>query len=95
MIGAGRILRHHGRRRGCFIATAAYGTEFAPEVYLLQDFRDNYLLKNPLGKFFVEIYYFISPPIANIIKESEALKKAVRIGLTPIVRSVSSFMARR
>lgn len=89
-----RHLGHH-RRRGCFIATAAYGGALSPEVILLQDFRDEHLLKNPFGKIFVELYYLISPPIAAVVKHSEALKRVVRAGLVPVVRLVRSFMSRK
>jgi hypothetical protein len=70
---------------GCFIATAAFGTDMEPEVVTLRNFRDETLLPNPAGKMFVEAYYKISPPIANFIRGSEPLKAAVRAGLEPIV----------
>ena len=82
-------------RRRCFIATAAYGTEFAPEIRVLQDFRDKYLLRKSAGRFFVETYYRISPPIADFIEKSESLKRLVRIALAPIVRSARSCLLRR
>jgi len=69
----------------CFIATAAYGTPMAPEVEVLRDFRDQYLLTNPVGKALVEFYYKVSPPIAEFITEHPALKPIVRLGLKPAV----------
>jgi hypothetical protein len=69
----------------CFIATAAYGTPMAEEIEILREFRDEYLLTNPLGKALVEFYYRISPPIAEFITEHPSLKPIVRAGLMPVV----------
>ncbi len=72
----------------CFIATAAYGSGLAPEVAVLREFRDRYLLTNRPGQAFVEWYYAVSPPAAAFIAEHESLRAAVRLGLTPIVFAV-------
>ncbi|MCX6010295.1 MAG: hypothetical protein NTW48_09785, partial [Chloroflexi bacterium] len=70
---------------GCFIATAAYGTPMAKEIQILREFRDEYLLTNPLGRAFVDFYYNVSPPIAEFITEHPSLKPIVRAGLVPAV----------
>jgi len=70
---------------GCFIATAAYGSYLDSNVMILRDFRDRVLLKNKLGKNFVEFYYKHSPPIANAIIKHDTLRIATRLILTPIV----------
>ena len=70
---------------GCFIATAAYGTAFAPEVKTLRVLRDRYLMTNAAGRAFVSGYYRLSPPIADFIRERDRLRALVRWGLTPIV----------
>jgi outer membrane protein assembly factor BamB len=69
----------------CFIATAAYGTPMAEEIEILREFRDGYLLTNPLGQAFVDFYYRVSPPIAEFITEHPSLKPIVRVGLLPAV----------
>ncbi|MFO7997236.1 MAG: C45 family autoproteolytic acyltransferase/hydrolase [Dehalococcoidia bacterium] len=69
----------------CFIATAAYGTPMAEEIQILRDFRDGYLLTNPLGQAFVDFYYRVSPPIAEFITDHPSLKPIVRTGLLPAV----------
>jgi hypothetical protein len=69
----------------CFIATAAYGTPMAEEIQILRDFRDEYLLTNPVGSTLVDIYYRVSPPIAEFITEHPSLKPIVRAGLAPAV----------
>ena len=70
---------------GCFIATAAYDTPMAEEIQILRDFRDEYLLTNPLGQAFVDSYYRSSPPIAGFINEHPNLKPLVRAGLVPAI----------
>lgn len=70
----------------CFIATASYGVNNGEGVVgLLCDFRDKVLLTNPLGEAFVKAYYKLSPPIADVIAESEPLRAAVRVALKPLV----------
>jgi hypothetical protein len=73
---------------GCFIATAAYGSYWNPDVMVLRDFRDRHLLTNPIGRTFVRAYYRFSPPVADYIARREALKAATRITLYPVVYSV-------
>jgi hypothetical protein len=70
---------------GCFIATAAYGTPMAGEIEILRQFRDEYLLTNPLGQALVGLYYRVSPPMAGFITEHPVLKPIVRVGLVPAV----------
>jgi uncharacterized repeat protein (TIGR02543 family) len=70
---------------GCFIATAAYGTPMAEEIQILREFRDRYLLTNPVGQALVDVYYRVSPPIAEFITEHPNLKPIVRAGLLPAV----------
>ena len=72
---------------GCFIATAAYGTDTARELDILREFRDEVLLPNSLGAKIVSLYYRTSPPIANFISQHEVLRTAVRVGFVdPIVK---------
>ncbi len=72
---------------GCFIATAAYGTDTAKELDILREFRDTVLLPNSLGAEFVSLYYRTSPPLADFISQHEVLRTAVRVGFVdPIVK---------
>lgn len=75
---------------GCFIATAAYGSYMEPEVMILRDFRDRFLLKNPAGRLIVQAYYSTSPPIADFIRGHEFLRAMVRWVLTPVVFALNN-----
>jgi hypothetical protein len=76
----------HEAPGGCFIATAAYGTDTARELDILREFRDEVLLPNRLGARLVSFYYRTSPPIADLISQNELLRTAVRVGFVdPIV----------
>jgi hypothetical protein len=70
---------------GCFIATAAYGTPMVEEIQILREFKNKYLMTNPVGKSLVGFYYRVSPPIAEFITEHPSLKRLVRAGLLPAV----------
>ena len=78
---------------GCFIATAAFGSYQAPEVVLLQKFRDRILLTNEPGRLFVEFYYRVSPPIADFIGHDDSLKRATRLSLMPLILSIQHRLA--
>jgi hypothetical protein len=72
---------------GCFIATAAYGTDTAEQLNILREFRDEVLLSNELGAKFVSFYYKTSPPMANFVSQHEVLRTLLRMGFVdPIVK---------
>jgi len=70
---------------GCFIATAAYGSYMESHVKVLRDFRDHFLLTNPVGKAFVDLYYTYSPPVADFIANNDTVRLMVRWSLMPVV----------
>jgi len=72
-------------RGGCFIATAAYGSSLEPRVQILREFRDRFLQPSNLGRGFIAAYTRYSPPVAQVIEQSEFLKVMVRVGLHPVV----------
>ena len=70
---------------GCFIATAAFGSYAEPHVRLLRDFRDQCLLTNTPGRWFVNMYYRYSPFWAELINIHAWCKPMVRLALMPLV----------
>lgn len=69
----------------CFISTAAFGSDMANEVQTFRQFRNQFLLTNSFGKSFVKAYYKFSPPLANLISQSEVLRSITRAALYPIL----------
>lgn len=90
--GTGAI-RPHASNGGCFIATAAFGTPMAGEIDALRNVRDTWLLDNLLGATFVDTYYRISPPMADAVAQSPALRTVVRLFLMPILLLAKLFNA--
>ena len=78
---------------GCLIATATYGSEMAPQVQLLREIRDNQLLNTDSGVSFMtgfnSLYYSFSPYIADMERQSPVFKEMVKIGITPLLSSLS------
>ncbi len=70
---------------GCFIASAAYGSYFEPQVDTLRSFRDGFLQTDAAGTGIVSAYYALSPPIADFIDANPVLKAPVRAALAPAV----------
>jgi hypothetical protein len=75
-------------RKYCFIATAAYGSPWAREVVLLQNYRDDYLARRSWGRNFIRAYYRLSPYPAKIIGKNQLLRLLARCLLTPLILSI-------
>jgi hypothetical protein len=78
---------------GCLIATAAFDSELAPQVQSLRELRDNKLVQTKSGSDFVNsfnnLYYSFSPQVADMERENPLFKDAVKIGITPLIYSLS------
>ncbi len=80
--------RENGTVDACFVATAAYGSLMAADVHMLRQFRDRYLRSNVAGELLVEAYYTFGPSLAQVVGESEGLRRLARAGLAPLVDAV-------
>ena len=80
-------------KKGCLIATAAYGTELSPQVQLLREVRDNVLFGTNSGTAFMtgfnEFYYSFSPAIADWERQSPLFKETVKLTITPMLSTMS------
>ena len=78
---------------GCLIATAAFGSEMAPQVQFLRELRDNMVLQTQSGTSFMtafnQFYYSFSPTIADYERENPVFKEAVKLTLTPLLTSLT------
>jgi uncharacterized repeat protein (TIGR02543 family) len=76
---------------GCFIATAAYGSPTAEQIDVLREFRDGVLLESAAGSQLVDLYYRLSPPVADIVSGSSFLRTMVReLLVDPVVWMVGA-----
>lgn len=62
----------------CFIATAAYGSPFDQRVTIFRNFRDQVLKASAPGRWFVDTYYDLSPPVARYIADHPWLQRWTR-----------------
>ncbi len=69
----------------CFVATAAYGVDDA-HVAVLREFRDDVLARTRTGRYAIQFYYLLAPPLAHFIEPSHRRRAAARALLGPVVR---------
>ncbi len=78
---------------GCLIATAAFGSEMAPQVQFLRELRDNTVLQTTSGTTFMDgfnqFYYSFSPYVADYQRENPIFKEIVKVTLTPLLTSLT------
>ena len=78
---------------GCLIATAAFGSEMAPQVQFLREIRDNTVMNTQSGATFMtgfnQFYYSFSPYVADYERENPVFKEVVKVTLTPMLTSLT------
>ena len=77
----------------CLIATATYGTEMAPEVVMLRDFRDSQVVQTSAGRNFMlafnTFYYSFSPQAATFISAHSNVRAFMKLVLYPMITILS------
>ena len=78
---------------GCLIATAAFGTELAPQIQHLRELRDDTILQTEYGSAFMasfnHFYYSFSPAVADYERENPMFRETVKLTLTPLLTSLT------
>jgi len=75
---------------GCYIATAVYGSYDCPEVWTLRRFRDNELSNLWLGRWFIRIYYAVSPKIVELFGNKKWFSKLWKPIINKIVHKLQN-----
>ena len=80
--------------RRCIIASAAYGSELAPEVEFLRAFRDYSVGTTFAGGTFMKVfntfYYSFSPAVASVVMQYPVLQDTVRLLIYPLIMALHS-----
>lgn len=66
------------KKKGCYIATAVYGSYDCPEVWTLRRFRDECMEKSAAGRLFVRLYYRISPWLVSHLGHMTGVERICR-----------------
>ncbi len=79
--------------RPCIIASAVYGSELAPEVQFLREFRDGSVISTFAGaqfmKAFNAFYYSFSPSVAQLVSASPYVSTALRAAIYPLLTALN------
>jgi hypothetical protein len=82
--GSGGRTTDKAAGEGCFIATAAYGSNMDKHVKILSEFRDRHLLTNSIGRSILDVYDKFSPSVASYLHKHPFARAVVRYALVPI-----------
>ena len=87
------VMENDNEGGGCLIATAAFGSEMAPQVQFLREVRDGKVMTTESGTAFMtgfnQFYYSFSPYVADYERENPVFKEAVNVTLTPMLTSLT------
>ena len=71
------------------IATAAFGSELAPQVQFLREFRDKHIMSTTSGSSFMNVfnawYYSFSPYVADYEREQPWMQQMVKGSIYPLL----------
>lgn len=83
--GAGRMRIESKSGATCFVATAAYGDSYHPEVNFLRWYRDHVLVNSTAGRAFVRVYWYVGPLLAKLVAPFPLVRRMTRSLLSSLV----------
>ena len=72
-------------KKGCYVATAVYGSYNCPSVWTLRRYRDFTLSQSIAGRAFIKLYYTVSPRLVTRFADTTWFNSIVRIPLDRLV----------
>lgn len=89
-VSGGKKKKADEAKKGCYIATAVYGSYDCPEVWTLRRYRDNNLAETRHGRAFIRIYYTISPILVKWFGHTEWFKRIWKSKLNRMVANLNA-----
>ena len=77
------------KQKGCYVATAVYGSYDCPQVWTLRRFRDYNLAESWHGRVFIRAYYAISPTFVKWFGQMVWFKKLCKPALDRMVKKLN------
>ena len=77
------------KKEGCYIATMVYGDYNSEEVIVLRNYRDTTLKNNFIGKYFIKIYYSLSPIFVRTFEGNSWVNSRIKRILDRIVKKLN------
>lgn len=83
-------LNSSGGSKGCYVATAIYGSYDCPEVWTLRRFRDSVLESSWYGRAFIKVYYAISPKLVKFFGNRKWFNQICKNRLDVLVQNLKN-----
>ena len=80
---------------GCFVATAAYGSSWHPDVVALRRYRDEVLVLSAAGRALIRAYRAHGPKLARFVSPSGRSGGLARALIAPLARYAGQRIRRR
>lgn len=77
-------------QRGCYVATAVYGSYDCPEVWVLRRWRDRRLASTAVGRQIIRTYYGVSPKVVGAVGSQNWFSAVLRAPLDRFVLHLQS-----